>query len=1042
MLLRAVLAVIAAAVVAVASALVAPARPAAAASPFAPMCIPYGKPYLANTWTSHSPRGPKFTLVGKPDQPETTETFEFSGTIEAEVSLSAAFGIEADAIIATASAEFGVQASVRASVTVSVSKTITVPRNKTYNLQYGFWVGYLKYRQNWLPAGCNESLEFLPGWQSEKTVRVVLGHGWNLEGWPGAQGRPAPPNPGAVDPPSPGPQPVTSVYGLADGTVLHTTDTRRVYKMVGGAPVWQATCDGGICQPASRPTTQAVIDAGPDVPRNGSSALDQRGRVYIFVGGAPLWQSHCAAPVNCGTPVRISDWSIDAHDHMNAEPVDRQLIQGWTGGSATPVAQTVGGARVNFGSEQEVLDTGFGASWRNQVVILSTGSFNTLGEVPRDGTLLQGAGGTSTPVAMFAGGARINFASPQEVVETGYGNDWASKVRAIPKRAFDAMRADVPPDGTLIQGIANGVPTPVAQLVGGSRINYASPEEVIATGYGTEWRRHVRTIPTRAFNLITDRPPSDGTLIQGAGGAPTPVAQMLGGGRMNFANEQEVIAAGNGSDWRQKVRAIPVRAYNAIYEGIGHGTRIKKAGAADEAAMVGGAKLPFTNLAQLQASSYAPLPSWLVPARIWDALPTKVPDGITMKAAETGTLYRVRDGETDLVGQCPNEDGCDAVAVLPQSMIDPIAHGVSNRGPAYGALARYYDGKVHYTTTGVVPAGQRIEYVFGLLAQSAESGTVRLSACSVGTDYFTSTRDDCEGQTVLDRLGWIYTSPPADKPSRPVYRCQVTATNLHFDSLSETCEGQRTEFRLGYVIAYGQLTRYIKGGELRTALVGVPAGYQAQETLGMLPQVEQPGTVPLYACEITGEGFTSTSATCEGQRKLAQLGYIYTAPPQGLPSAAMYRCLARAGTEHFDTLDSTCGEYETEQLIGYVVAVRTLNRAMRGSDHRTATGTVPAGYRHEWTWGYLDATPRTGTRALYSCQAGSDAFTSTDAACEGYQKVQLLGWISEQRPSGVPSVPFYRCIVNDTTRDHFDSISDTCEGHTKEFLLGYVRTLP
>lgn len=1043
--MRRVGAVTVAAIVAFVGALIALPAPAVANPIFPPTCTQVGKPYFVDSWTQFEKAGPSYHLEGPPGIPAHQEKIVYTWSETKEFTLSVSLGLEFNVFFAKAKTEFG--ASVKKSETISRSHefSMTLQPGDSFIVEYGFKVGYLKYRRNFSPPGCNKDLTFLPVFADTATFSAPYGQGWNIRRPPGPQGRPAPPEPGQTNPPSPPkPEPVTSVYGLADGTVLHTTDTKRIYKMVGGAPVWQATCDGGICLPESRPTTQAVINAGPDFPRNGSSAIDQRGRVYIFVGGAPLWQTHCSAPVNCGTPVKISDWSIDARDHMNERPADRQLIQGWTGNSATPVAQTVGGARINFASPQEVLDTGFGANWASQVVIVSTGSFEALGTVPRDGTLLQGtAGGAATPVAMFAGGARINFASPQEVVETGYGNDWASKVRAIPKRAFDAMMADVPPDRTLVQGISNGVATPVAMMVGGTRINFANPDEVVAVGYGANWRSQVHAIPTRAFNMISDGPPVDGTLIQGAGGAPTPVAQMLGGGRMNFASPQEVIDAGHGTEWGRKVHAIPTRAFNAIHEGISDGVRVKKAGATTQAAIVGGAALPFASTEELQASSFAELTMWSVPDRIWNALPTRPTGHPHVRAAETGTLFRFFHGEADLAGQCPAQPGCDEAITLGQSMIDRSAQGVSNRGPVYGTLARYYNGNDHYSSVGSVPAGYRPEYVFGLLSPTATSGAVPLYGCRTGEDTFTSLSANCEGWTVVGQLGWIYTDPPQGQPSRAVYRCKNNSSGEHFDSLSETCEGHTTEFRLGYVLAYAQVTRYNKGGDRRTSTTTVAAGYQPEGAFGMLPQVSQPGTIALYACEINGEGFTSTSEICENRTVLGRIGFIYTSPPQGLPSVAMYRCLNSSGTEHFDSLDATCGgaPNRMERRLGYLVGRKILTRGMRGSDHRTAAGVFPPGFRHEWTFGYLADGSEPGTRALYSCQAGSDAFTSHDAACEGYQVLGLLGSIWQQPPSGVASRPVYRCMLNGTN-EHFDSLSETCEGHRTEFQLGYVGLAP
>ncbi|MEV4947824.1 hypothetical protein [Streptomyces sp. NPDC053755] len=547
-----------------------------------------------------------------------------SDTVELSTQFTA--GMSVDYVVAKVNVEL--QIGAKASWTSSVGlKTNTVsPSHEITYVSYGIFTERVFLTREWLPAGCNSGMEHFVGHESALWVNLPKSEGFKkvTQG----TGRGGGTAPGPTNPPAPPqPQPVTSVHGLADGTLLHTTDTRRIYKMVGGAPVWQATCDGGICDSPSRPTYQSVIDAGPKTPRNGSSAIDQRGRVYIFAGGAPLHQSHCNSPVNCGRPPKISDWSVDARDHMNRVPSDGTLVQGWNGGNGTPVAQVVGGARVNFTSPQEVVDTGHGTDWPSKVVIVSDFSFNNLGTVPADGTLVQGTGGgSSTPVAMFVAGSRINFASPEEVVETGYGTNWRERVRAIPSRAFNDFHADIPPDGSLIQGIANGVPTPVAMMLGGARVNFASPQEVIDSGFGTDWANKVRTVPTRAFNMIRADVPDDGILIQGTGGS-TPVAAIIGGARVNFASPQEVIDSGFGTDWASKVRSLPGRAFSLIPDRIADGTRVKKASSSSQAGIVGRAKVAFVSMDELIACGFGEKRMWTIPDRVWDALPTKIADG-------------------------------------------------------------------------------------------------------------------------------------------------------------------------------------------------------------------------------------------------------------------------------------------------------------------------------------------------------------------------------------------------------------------------------
>ncbi|GAA3399269.1 hypothetical protein [Streptomyces roseoviridis] len=602
-----------------------------------------------------------------------------SDTVELSTQFTA--GMSVEYVVAKVNLE--IQIGAKASWTSSVGlKTNTVsPSHEITFVSYGIFTERVFMTRQWLPAGCNAGMEHFVGHESALWVNLPKSEGFKkvTQG----TGRGGGSAPGPTNPPAPPqPQPVTSVHGLADGTLLHTTDTRRIYKMVGGAPVWQATCDGGICDSTPRPTYQSVIDAGPKVPRNGSSAIDQRGRVYIFAGGAPLHQSHCNSPVNCGRPPKISDWSVDARDHMNRVPSDGTLVQGWNGGNGTPVAQVVGGARINFGSPQEVVDTGHGADWPSKVVIVSDYSFNNLGTVPADGTLVQGTGGgSSTPVAMFVAGSRINFASPEEVVETGYGANWREKVRAIPSRAFNEFHADIPPDGSLVQGIANGVPTPVAMMLGGARINFASPQEVIDAGFGTDWASKVRTVPTRAFNMIRADVPDDGILVQGTGGS-TPVAAIIGGARVNFASPQEVVDSGFGTDWASKVRPLPGRAFSLIPDRIADGTRVKKASSSSQAGIVGRAKVPFMSMDELIACGFGEKRMWTIPDRVWDALPTRIADGTRIaKSGASSEAAVVGGARVDFHSEAERNDagyGTKAREVIPVRVWDAMTTKIAD----------------------------------------------------------------------------------------------------------------------------------------------------------------------------------------------------------------------------------------------------------------------------------------------------------------------------------------------------------------------------
>jgi hypothetical protein len=142
-------------------------------------------------------------------------------------------------------------------------------------------------------------------------------------------------------------------------------------------------------------------------------------------------------------------------------------------------------------------------------------------------------------------------------------------------------------------------------------------------------------------------------------------------------------------------------------------------------------------------------------------------------------------------------------------------------------LVRYLDTGVpgHGIDHATFPAGWSqsgysaegtLGYAF---ATSADGATTPLYECKVsGWDYMTSVFSNCEGTTMIGRLGYIFphaNSGVASGVSSTVelYRCRAGAD--HFDSTSSTCEGQKMDGPLGYLLR----------------LVGTPSPRCAQSTL-------------------------------------------------------------------------------------------------------------------------------------------------------------------------------------------------------------------
>jgi hypothetical protein len=133
---------------------------------------------------------------------------------------------------------------------------------------------------------------------------------------------------------------------------------------------------------------------------------------------------------------------------------------------------------------------------------------------PPDGTCVQGRDAdTVSPVAVLVGGARVEFATMAELA--GFPGGHAAQ--AVPLRLFRALPTRIC-DGTLVQGtvdVRGRVDlTPVALLAGGARVAFTGPEALVACGFG---QRPVWPIPSRVYRALPVVP-GDGTLLRPAGG--------------------------------------------------------------------------------------------------------------------------------------------------------------------------------------------------------------------------------------------------------------------------------------------------------------------------------------------------------------------------------------------------------------------------------------------------------------------------------------------------------------------------------------------
>ncbi|MEV6495068.1 LamG-like jellyroll fold domain-containing protein, partial [Actinoplanes sp. NPDC051633] len=256
---------------------------------------------------------------------------------------------------------------------------------------------------------------------------------------------------------------------------------------------------------------------------------------------------------------------------------------------------------------------------------------------------------------------------------------------------------------------------------------------------------------------------------------------------------------------------------------------------------------------------------------------------------------------------------------------------VTRRPNPYGAeLARFvdHDGH-HFSGTGPVPPGMLIEPGLGIPAASGTPDTRMLYSCRYPGGWYNTTVDRCEtaDSTLLGAAGLVHKSAPAGRPSLRVYRCVVAGAD-HYLTTVEGCESpeHRNEGTMGFTRAYRQLVRHLSPAPqydhiTTVTLGGVPPGYRAEGTQGILGLTAEPGTQGLYSCTTGTDEFSSTDPGCEGETVRRWEGAIWTQPPSFAESLPLYSCrmTPAADGERFTSRDEFCEGRTRIGRLGFVI---------------------------------------------------------------------------------------------------------------------------
>lgn len=270
-------------------------------------------------------------------------------------------------------------------------------------------------------------------------------------------------------------------------------------------------------------------------------------------------------------------------------------------------------------------------------------------------------------------------------------------------------------------------------------------------------------------------------------------------------------------------------------------------------------------------------------------------------------------------------------------------------------------------------------------------------------------------------------------------------SNAHILRRTITCTGGQTASNVP-LMRYTNGTRHI----VTTAMVNTPGYYSERSGSWQLLSAATPGTHPLYSCLLGSQDyFIYTAGDCGGFTTIQTEGWIYDSAPS-VPNVALYRCYLSNIGDHFVTTDPNCegSGANNDGLLGYAPTSTkvTFSRYYNGNDHWDTTGAVTSSYQALKQW-QIEASAQLGTTQIFGCEytkpGGIEHFTSTQSTCEGATVDGSEGWLYATPPTGVTSVPLYRCY-DGTNYDHFLATDTSCEGNTHatlEGLLGYALPL-
>ncbi|MFT7838407.1 serine/threonine-protein kinase [Saccharothrix sp. BKS2] len=286
-------------------------------------------------------------------------------------------------------------------------------------------------------------------------------------------------------------------------------------------------------------------------------------------------------------------------------------------------------------------------------------------------------------------------------------------------------------------------------------------------------------------------------------------------------------------------------------------------------------------------------------------LATVVRGLLTQSTADRMTAGQVR---ANLTGLPPRAAEPDTVVMAPvghrggDTRLNPVTSGGDTR------LNPMTPGGVDTRLNPVTPGGRRSRRVAALVgAGAAVTAVAVVSAFALTPDREPGR---ASGIAVGDRSSTAPTSAPTT--TAPSSAPATTTTPVTTTTTTPQAPPRQTTALTRFRDAAGW---HYSG----STLLATPGGYAPEVSLGKLVVDQEPGTAPLYSCQIANspDRMTSTAANCEGQAVYGLLGHVFAQQPADAPALPIYRC--NAGGHHFESLDPACEGHPAEFQLGWVL---------------------------------------------------------------------------------------------------------------------------